>query len=112
MVGLLAVGDELAPLVAAGDTLVAQAVLDGRQVVCTPGEFEILAAMAAEPERVFTRRQLLALTRGFDRYITERTIDVHILNLRKKIEAVPRRPAYLQTVYGVGYKLMDGTRAR
>jgi DNA-binding response OmpR family regulator len=85
--------------------------LDGRQVVCTPGEFEILAAMAAEPERVFTRRQLLALTRGFDLYITERTIDVHILNLRKKIEAVPRRPAYLQTVYGVGYKLMDGTRA-
>lgn len=86
--------------------------LDGRQVVCTPGEFEILAAMAAEPERVFTRRQLLALTRGFDRYITERTIDVHVLNLRKKIEAVPRQPAYLQTVYGVGYKLMDGSRAR
>lgn len=85
--------------------------LGGRQVVCTPGEFEILAAMAAEPERVFTRRQLLALTRGFDRYITERTIDVHILNLRKKIEAVPRRPAYLQTVYGVGYKLVDGSRA-
>ncbi|MFJ5303617.1 response regulator transcription factor [Streptomyces sp. NPDC088350] len=86
--------------------------LDGREVVCTPGEFEILAAMAAEPERVFTRRQLLALTRGFDRYITERTIDVHVLNLRKKIEAVPRQPAYLQTVYGVGYKLTDGSRAR
>jgi DNA-binding response OmpR family regulator len=66
--------------------------LDGRQVVCTPGEFEILAAMAAEPERVFTRRQLLALTRGFDRYITERTIDVHILNLRKKIEPSPVDP--------------------
>jgi DNA-binding response OmpR family regulator len=86
--------------------------LEGRPVVCTPGEFEILAAMAAEPDRVFTRRQLLALTRGFDRYITERTVDVHILNLRKKIEAVPRQPAYLQTVFGVGYKLTDGSRAR
>ena len=85
--------------------------LDGQQVICTPGEFEILQAMAAEPDRVFTRRQLLALTRGFDRYITERTIDVHILNLRKKIEAVPRQPAYLQTVFGVGYKLSDGSRA-
>ncbi|MCX4903715.1 response regulator transcription factor [Streptomyces sp. NBC_00878] len=83
--------------------------LDGRPVVCTPGEFEILAAMATEPERVFTRRQLLTVTRGFDRYITERTVDVHILNLRKKIEAVPGRPAYLQTVFGVGYKLTDGS---
>ncbi|MEU6350918.1 response regulator transcription factor [Streptomyces sp. NPDC047072] len=84
--------------------------IEGRQVACTPGEFDVLAAMAAEPERVFTRRQLLASTRGDDRYITERTIDVHVLNLRKKIERVPRRPAYLQTVFGVGYRLTDGSR--
>lgn len=84
--------------------------IEGRQVACTPGEFDVLATMAAEPERVFTRRQLLAGTRGDDRYITERTIDVHVLNLRKKIEAVPRRPVYLQTVFGVGYRLSDGSR--
>ena len=81
-------------------------------MACTPGEFDVLATMAAEPERVFTRRQLLAGTRGDDRYITERTIDVHVLNLRKKIEAVPRRPVYLQTVFGVGYRLSDGSRGR
>ena len=86
--------------------------VEGRQVACTPGEFDVLATMAAEPERVFTRRQLLASTRGDDRYITERTIDVHVLNLRKKIERVPRRPAYLQTVFGVGYRLSDGSRGR
>ncbi|MEU1510773.1 response regulator transcription factor [Streptomyces sp. NPDC005811] len=84
----------------------------GRQVACTPGEFDVLATMAAEPERVFTRRQLLSGTRGDDRYITERTIDVHILNLRKKIEPVPRQPVYLRTVFGVGYRLSDGTRGR
>ncbi|NEB04273.1 response regulator transcription factor [Streptomyces sp. SID13726] len=86
--------------------------IEGRQVACTPGEFDVLATMAAEPERVFTRRQLLAGTRGDDRYITERTIDVHVLNLRKKIEPVPRRPVYLQTVFGVGYRLGDGSRGR
>lgn len=85
---------------------------DGRQVDCTPGEFDVLTTMAAEPERVFTRSQLLARTRGSDRYITERTIDVHVLNLRKKIEPVPRQPVYLRTVFGVGYKLTDGSRAR
>ncbi|MER7968793.1 MULTISPECIES: response regulator transcription factor [unclassified Streptomyces] len=84
--------------------------IGGRQVTCTPGEFDVLAVLIAEPERVFTRRQLLSLTRGEDRYITERTIDVHILNLRKKIEPVPRQPVYLQTVFGVGYRLSDGTR--
>jgi len=71
---------------------------DGRQVNCTPGEFDVLATMAADPDRVFTRRQLLIRTRGSDRYITERTVDVHMLNLRKKIESVPRRPKYLAIV--------------
>lgn len=82
--------------------------VDDRPVECTPGEFRILAAMAEQPERVFTRRQLLAQLHGFDRYITERTVDVHVLNLRKKIEPDPRRPLRLLTVFGVGYKLTDG----
>ncbi|MFD7078947.1 response regulator transcription factor [Streptomyces sp. NPDC002181] len=82
-----------------------EVLVDGRRVDCTAGEFEILAALAAEPERVFTRKQLLEVTRGTHHYVTERTVDVHVLNLRKKIEPDPRRPVHLLTVYGVGYKL-------
>ncbi|QYX79324.1 response regulator transcription factor [Streptomyces akebiae] len=81
---------------------------DGATVGCTPGEFAILTAMAAEPERVFSRRQLLEHTRGHDRASTERAIDMHIVNLRKKIEPDPRSPARLLTVFGVGYKLVEG----
>ncbi|MEV0260285.1 response regulator transcription factor [Streptomyces sp. NPDC050617] len=82
--------------------------VDGAEVVCTPGEFRILAALAAQPGRVFSRQLLLAELHGFDRFISARTVDVHILNLRKKIEADPRAPARLLTVYGVGYKLTAG----
>jgi two-component system, OmpR family, response regulator MtrA len=81
---------------------------DGAPVECTPAEFEILLAMAGEPERVFSRRQLLEVTRGTDRASTERAVDVHIMNLRRKIEADPRRPVRLLTVFGVGYKLSGG----
>ncbi|MEV6612642.1 response regulator transcription factor [Streptomyces sp. NPDC051051] len=78
---------------------------DGKPVDCTPAEFQILLALVGEPERVFSRRQLLQCTRGYDRSSTERAVDVHIMNLRRKIEADPRRPARLLTVFGVGYKL-------
>lgn len=81
--------------------------VDGRQVDCTPGEFRVLAALATEPDRVFSRQQLLAELHGFDRYISDRTVDVHVMNLRKKIEPAPRRPIRLLTVFGVGYKLTD-----
>jgi DNA-binding response OmpR family regulator len=81
---------------------------DGAPVECTPAEFEILLAMGTEPERVFSRRQLLEVTRGTDRASTERAVDVHIMNLRRKIEADPRRPVRLLTVFGVGYKLSGG----
>jgi DNA-binding response OmpR family regulator len=75
-------------------------LVDGVAVECTRGEFAILAAMSEQPDRVFTRAQLLHHTRGIDRSSTERTIDVHVMNLRRKIPA-----AQLVTVYGVGYKL-------
>ncbi|GGX54309.1 response regulator transcription factor [Streptomyces minutiscleroticus] len=81
--------------------------VDGTPVDCTPGEFRILAALAAEPGRVFSRRRLLEELHGFDRYIGHRTVDMHISNLRKKIEPDPRRPALLLTVFGVGYKMAD-----
>lgn len=79
----------------------------GRPVECTPAELAILAAMARQPERVFTRADLLQQTSGYDRDSTERAVDTHILNLRRKIEPNPRRPIHLVTVYGVGYKLVD-----
>ena len=100
------------PVVRAGDLAVDpvrhEVHCGGTPVECTPAEFEILLAMAAEPERVFSRRQLLEVTRGTDRASTERAVDVHIMNLRRKIEADPRRPARLLTVFGVGYKLSGG----
>lgn len=100
------------PVVRAGDLAVDpvrhEVHCDGRPVECTPAEFEILLAMVAEPERVFSRRQLLEVTRGTDRASTERAVDVHIMNLRRKIEVDPRRPARLLTVFGVGYKLSGG----
>ena len=104
-------GREEGPVLRVGtlvvDPLRHEVAVDGARVECTPGEFRLLAAMAAEPERVFTREQLLAELHGFDRYISSRTVDVHIMNLRKKIERAPRRPVRLLTVFGVGYKLMD-----
>ncbi|MFI1190316.1 response regulator transcription factor [Streptomyces californicus] len=85
--------------------------VDGTTVECTPGEFRILAALAAGPDRVFSRQRLLEELHGFDRYISARTVDVHVMNLRKKIERAPRRPERLLTVFGVGYKLTDPAKA-
>ena len=81
-----------------------------RQVPCTPAEFRILATLVAAPDQVFSRGQLVEQAYGLDGHITERTIDVHVMNLRRKIEADPRDPEYLRTVYGVGYKITDGRR--
>lgn len=77
------------------------------QIDVTPKEFDVLAALAAEPGRAFTRSSLLESAFGFDYEGLERTIDVHIANLRKKIEAVPADPRYLVTVFGVGYRMAD-----
>jgi len=73
----------------------------------TPTEFELLAALARQPGRVFSRAQLLDAIHGvaFESY--ERAIDAHIKNVRKKIELVPSEPRYVLTVYGVGYKFTD-----
>ncbi|MCX4911023.1 response regulator transcription factor [Streptomyces sp. NBC_00878] len=56
----------------------------GTPVECTPGEFRVLAAMAAEPDRVFSRQRLLEELHGFDKYISGRTVDVHVMNLRRR----------------------------
>jgi DNA-binding response OmpR family regulator len=81
--------------------------VDGVPVATTPAEFTLLACLAAAPGRAFTRKMLLEQVGGFERDVTLRTIDVHVMNIRRKIEQVPSRPRYLRTVYGVGYKLVD-----
>jgi DNA-binding response OmpR family regulator len=79
----------------------------GVRIAATPGEFAVLACMAASPGRAFTRPQLLERASDLGREATGRTIDVHVMNLRRKIEPEPTRPRYLLTVYGVGYKLAE-----
>ncbi|TWP44528.1 response regulator transcription factor [Lentzea tibetensis] len=86
--------------------------INAAPVECTSSELRLLHTMATVPGRVFSRAQLLSAVHGLDGYITERTIDSHVVNLRKKIEEQPRRPAYLLTVHGVGYKLVDGSGGR
>ena len=81
---------------------------EGREIEeLTPTEFALLAEMARQPGRVFTRAQLLDAVHGvaFESY--ERAIDAHIKNIRHKIEPDPAQPRYILTVYGVGYKFTD-----
>ena len=81
--------------------------VSGEPVELTATEFELLATLARHPGRVFTRAQLLDAVRGvaFESY--ERAIDAHVKNIRRKIEPDQRRPRYLLTAYGVGYRFAD-----
>jgi DNA-binding response OmpR family regulator len=85
-----------------------EARVEGAPVHLTPKEFTLLEIMIKQPGRVFSRLELLELAFGFDYQGFERTVDVHVMNLRKKIESDPTQPRYVQTVYGVGYKFEDG----
>jgi len=78
-----------------------------RAVELTPTEFQLVATMAREPGRVFTRAQLLDAVHGvaFESY--ERAIDAHVKNIRHKLEPDPASPRYLLTVYGVGYRFAE-----
>ncbi|MEI7646487.1 MAG: response regulator transcription factor [Chloroflexales bacterium] len=75
-----------------------------RVIALTPSEFELLAILMESPGRVFTREQLLERLQGNDYEGVERTIDVHIRNIRKKLEPDPAQPRYVETVFGVGYR--------
>jgi DNA-binding response OmpR family regulator len=77
-----------------------------RQVSLTPTEFELLARLMASPGRVFTRAELLDGVGAAA--MVERTIDVHIRNLRAKIEPDAANPRYIETIFSVGYRLKDG----
>jgi DNA-binding response OmpR family regulator len=78
-----------------------------RQVDLTPSEFELLACLMSVPGKVFTRFELLDHLHGMAFKGYERSIDLHIKNLRGKIEAEPRKSRYIETVYGVGYRFSD-----
>ena len=79
----------------------------GRRVDLTPTEFGLVAALARQPGRVFTRSQLLDAIHGIAFESYERAIDAHVKNIRRKLERDPHQPRYLLTVYGVGYRLAD-----
>ncbi len=79
----------------------------GRTVDLTPTEFTLLATLARQPGRIFTRSQLLDALHGIAFESYERAIDSHVKNLRRKLEPEPRQPRYVLTVYGVGYRLAD-----
>src|SRR5215470_4136231 len=81
--------------------------LAGAPLRLTPKEFKLLETLVREPGRAFSRLELLERVFGYDYEGLERTVDVHIMNLRKKIERDPAQPAYILTVYGVGYKFTE-----
>lgn len=78
--------------------------VNDRYLDLTPSEFDLLAALMSAPGRAFSRLDLLDRLQGTAYEGYERTIDVHIKNLRAKIELDPRAPRYIETVYGVGYR--------
>ncbi len=84
-----------------------EASLAGKPLNLTEVEFKLLGVFAKEPGRVFSRAQLIEKAIGYDFEGFDRTIDVHILNLRRKLEPNPNRPIYIRTVYGAGYKLSE-----
>jgi DNA-binding response OmpR family regulator len=75
-----------------------------KQVDLTPSEFDLLSALMSTPGRVFSRMELLDRIQGVAYEGYERTIDVHVKNLRSKLEADTRNPRYIETVYGIGYR--------
>lgn len=84
-----------------------QVRVDGNPVNLTPSEFDLLATFMTSPGRVFSRADLLIKLQGTTFEGVERTIDVHIRNLRTKIETDPSEPRYIETVFGVGYRFSE-----
>ena len=80
----------------------------GKAIQLTPTEFDLLVTLADQPGRVFNRQQLLEASQGVAYEGYERSIDVHIKNLRAKLELNPKKPAYIETVFGIGYRFKQG----
>jgi len=105
--------DAMAPtdVVRAGDVTLdlprMRVEVSGHPVELTPTEFQLLETLARRPGRIFTRAQLLDAIHGIALESYERAIDTHVKNLRRKLEPDPRRPRYVLTVYGVGYRFAE-----
>lgn len=84
-----------------------EASISGRPLNLTPIEFKLLGTLIKEPGRVFNRAQLVEKSLGLDYKGFDRTIDVHILNLRRKLESDSSHPKYIKTIYGAGYKFSE-----
>jgi len=84
-----------------------EAFLEGKPLNLTPIEFKVLGALVKEPGRVFSRAQIIEKALGDDFDGFDRTIDVHILKLRRKLEPDSHHPKYIKTIYGAGYKLLE-----
>lgn len=87
------------------DTVRHEVRVRGEPADLTPNEYKLLVVLARFPGRAYSRFELVNLVQGFDFDGFERTIDAHVKNLRRKIEPDPRRPRYVETVFGVGYRL-------
>jgi DNA-binding response OmpR family regulator len=104
-------GDSSAEVIRAGNLTLDRnrftAKIDEKDIALTPTEFEILATLASQPGRIFSRSQLLMAVRGvaFESY--ERAIDSHIRNLRKKLDAEGSEFEWIVTIHGVGYKFNE-----
>ncbi len=78
-----------------------------KELELTPAEFNLLVQLACKPGKVFTRTELLQATQGGCYVGYERTIDVHIMNLRQKIKQIDPNNVYIQTIFGQGYRVLD-----
>jgi DNA-binding response OmpR family regulator len=87
------------------DTVQREVRHDGELVALTPNEYRLLVTLARYPGRVYSRFELINHVQGYEYEGYERTIDAHVKNLRKKIEPDPKHPRYVETVFGVGYRL-------
>ena len=96
--------------ITAGDLIInntsREVYMEGKPVFLSLKDFELLYLLASHRNRVFTREQLLELIWGYEYSGETRTVDVHVRNLRKKIEKDPDHPQYIQTVRGMGYKFV------
>jgi len=80
---------------------------NGTQITLTPTEFRLLVILIREPRRTFTREQIIDKVFGYDFDGFDRTVDAHISNLRRKLEANTERHEYINTIYGVGYRFSN-----
>jgi len=80
-------------------------IKDGESINLTSNEFQIIKTLFSNPNKIFTRDEIIELSFGYDYEAFDRAIDTHIKNIRHKIEDNPKKPRYIKTIYGVGYKL-------